>query len=85
MLISTRASLEMPAEFAPAGDSIAGAPTKASRDVQRVRIEPQQPRAASPVASPALGAAGRCDPAGAAARCTQGEKQLHLHHGASST
>jgi hypothetical protein len=30
-------------------------------EVQRVRIEPQQLRAASPVASPALGAAGGCD------------------------
>jgi hypothetical protein len=32
MWISTRASLEMPAEFAPAGDSIAGAPAKKRRD-----------------------------------------------------
>jgi hypothetical protein len=30
MWISTRASLEMPAELAPAGDSIAGAPAKES-------------------------------------------------------
>jgi hypothetical protein len=30
--ISTRASLEMPAEFAPAGDSIAEAPAKERRD-----------------------------------------------------
>ena len=36
-------------------------------EVQRVRIEPQQLRVASPVASHALGAAGRCDPGGAAA------------------
>ena len=35
-------------------------------EVQRVRIEPQQPRAVSPVAPPALGAAGGCDPGGAA-------------------
>jgi hypothetical protein len=38
--------------------------------------------AASPVAPPALGAAGRCDPDGAAA--PKGGKQLHLRHGASS-
>ena len=34
--------------------------------MQRVRIEAQQPRAVSPVAPPALGAAGGCDPGGAA-------------------
>jgi hypothetical protein len=30
--ISTRAPLEVPGEFAPAGDSIAGAPAKERRD-----------------------------------------------------
>jgi hypothetical protein len=50
--------------------------------VQRVRIESQQLRAASPVAShallePLVDAILMCS-------CTQGEKQLRLHHCASS-